>query len=367
MNNRYLPKYLKIKNDIEELINKGQIKPGAKLPTEHEMARDYDVSRHTVRKALDILMQDGILHKKQGVGTFYKTNPNKTTGIIGFISISLHAYIFADMLESVDNILHENGYQILLGNSMDNYNREEEILKEFIKKSVDGLIIEPAKSALNYPNLSLLKRFVNNNIPVVILDSKFDDQSFNNITVDDEYGGYLATDYLYRNGHRDIAIIYKGLHRPALDRFLGYKKALLENDIPVYNDYVKKYLISEFEDPDNFRKEIKQITRDLMKTDRSPTAIFCFNDQIAILVKKILENMNYRVPEDVSLVGFDDSKLVHYENITSVAHPKEQVGEKAAKIIIGKINNGNLQYSENIVFKPRLIKRESVKKLAVYP
>lgn len=363
MTEDYLPKYIKIKNDIEDMINKGEIKPGNKLPTENELAKNYDVSRHTVRKALNILRQEGILYKKQGVGTFYKSNTNKTTKNIGFISISLHAYIFADMLSSVDKILYENGYSILLGNSMDNQEREKEILKEFIKKNVDGLIIEPAKSARNYPNIPLLKRFVSNNIPVTILDSKFEEESINNITVDDQHGGYIATKHLLDMGHKNIAMIYKGLHKPALYRFEGYKEALKKHNIPIYNDYVKQYLNSEFENRDNFVNEIKNITHELMKTDPKPTAIFCFNDQVSILVKNFLKKLDYQVPEDVSLVGFDNSKQIDFEDITSVAHPKEKVGEKAAKITLERINGGHFDYNENVVFKPKLVKRNSVRKI----
>ncbi|MFO7814630.1 MAG: GntR family transcriptional regulator [Halanaerobiales bacterium] len=363
MADNYLPKYIKIKNDIEEMINKGDIKPGNKLPTENQLAKEYDVSRHTVRKALNILRQEGILYKKQGVGTFYKNNTNKTTKNIGFISISLHAYIFADMLSSVDKILYENGYSILLGNSMDNHEREKEILKEFIKKNVDGLIIEPAKSARNYPNIPLLKRFVNNNIPVTVLDSKFEEESINNITVDDEHGGFLATKYLLEMGHQNIAMIYKGLHKPAIGRFKGYKEALKQNKIPIYNDYVKQYLNSEFEERENFINEIKKITHELMQTEPKPTAIFCFNDQVTILVKEFLQELGYQVPDDISLVGFDNSKQVNFENITSVAHPKEKVGEKAAKITLERIKGGKFEYCEDIVFKPKLVKRGSVKKI----
>ncbi len=363
MVNEYLPKYIKIKNDIEDMINEGKIKPGSKLPTENELSEKYEVSRHTVRKALNILRQEGLLYRKQGVGTFYKSNSKKSTKNIGFISISLHAYIFADMLSSVDKILYKNGYQILLGNSMDNHEREKEILKEFIKKNVDGLIIEPAKSARNYPNTSLLKRFVNNNIPVTILDSKFEEDNFNNITVDDEHGGILATEHLLEMGHENIAMIYKGLHKPALGRFRGYKQALKKHNIPVYNNYVKQYLNSEFEDRANFKKEIERITKELIKTDPQPTAIFCFNDQVAILVKEILQKEGFNVPADISIVGFDNSKQVNLENITSVAHPKEKVGEKAAKITLERINDGKFEYCEDVMFKPKLVKRGSVKRI----
>ncbi|GAB6100393.1 arabinose utilization transcriptional regulator AraR [Halanaerocella petrolearia] len=362
MNEDYLPKYVMIKNKIKNLVNEGQIKPGDKLPTESELTEKYNVSRHTVRKALNILNQEGLLHKKQGVGTFLKGNPKEKTGNIGFISISLHDYIFSDILNGVDNIFHQEGYQILLGNSKDSQIREKEILEKFLEKNIDGLIIEPAKSADDYQNIALLERFVDNYIPVVILDSKFENDKFNYITIDDKKGGYLATEFLLEQGHDNIAIIYKGLHKPSINRFKGYKKALEERDIAVYNDYVKKYYTSEFGKTEKFENEIFDLTKELVDCQEPPTAIFCFNDQIAILVKEVLNDLGFEVPQDISIIGFDNSDLVKLNNIsiTSVDHPKEKAGMKAAKIILENIEEEIAQFNENIVFTPKLIERESV-------
>ena len=365
MNVNGLPKYIQVKNNIEELIQSGKIKPRDKLPTESDLCEEYGVSRHTVRKALDILEQDGLLYKKQGLGTFCCENRKQKTYNIGFISISLHDYIFADILSGIDSILHENGYQIILGNSKDDQSREREILNEFLKKDVDGLIIEPAKSAYNYPNIDLLERFVDNNIPVVIIDSNFENDKFNYVTVNDQKGGYLAIKYFIDRGHTNIALIYKGLHKPSINRFKGYEQALKENNIPVYNDYIKKYYISEFENHQKFKEEIRSLVMELIKLQTPPTAIFCFNDQIAVLLKEILNDLNYKIPEDMSIIGFDDSKLVKLKNIsiTSITHPKMKAGQKAGKIILDKINSEAFDLNENVIFNPKLVERDSVKEI----
>lgn len=359
-----IPKYIYIKNQIYKLINEGRIKPGNKIPTENELAVEYNASRHTVRKALNIIEQEGLLYKVQGVGTFVKKAESKPTKNIGFISISLHDYIFVDILHGADNTLHNRGYQIILGNSKDDPLREKDILEEMIRKDVDGLIIEPAKSAYNYPNIPILKRFVEKHLPVVILDSKFDIDDFHYVTVDDVKGGYLATRYFIDNDHERIAMINKMLHKPSVERLKGYEKALEEAEIPVYKNYIKEYYTSEFQDSNKYVAELKNITEDLMALDNPPTGIFCFNDQIAVRVREILEDMGYSVPGDVSIIGYDDSKLVSLKNIgiTSVAHPKEKAGEKAANIVLDNINNLSNNLKENVVFTPRIIERNSVKK-----
>lgn len=361
-NESYLPKYLKIKNQIEEVINQGEIKPGDKLPTESELTGKYNVSRHTVRKALNILQQEGLLEKKQGVGTFVSESIKKESKNIGFVSISLQDYIFGDILNGVDEVFHERGYQILLGNSKDDQTREKEILKEFFKKNIDGLIIEPAKSAFNYSNLDLLERFLENQIPVVILDSKFENERFNYITVDDKKGGFMATNYLIEIGHKNVGIVYKELHKPAVGRFKGYKLALEQKGIPVFNNLVKGYYTSEIKSSEKFEEEVTSLIGELVENIPRPTAIFCSNDQVAILVKEILARLDIKVPGDISLIGFDDSKLVRLNNvsITSLTHPKRWAGKKAAEIILDNIKKDKTKYNENIIFTPRLIKRDSV-------
>ena len=362
----YLPKYLKIKNRIKKFIEDGEVQPGEKIPTEMELAKKYNASRHTVRKALNLLTQEGKLNREQGVGTFVKKKSKTETKNIGFVSISLHNYIFADIFSGIEETLHDNDYQVLLGNSKDNQKKEKDILNKFLKKNVDGLIIEPARSAQGYTNINLLEKFYNNDIPVVILDSKFENNHFSYVWIDDKNGGYQATNYLIDMGHKNIGIIYKGIHLPGVNRFKGYKKALRDNDLPIYYDNVKEYIISEFADYEKHRQQIKKFAEEFIDSDNPPTAIFCFNDQIAVLVKEIFNSWNMTIPEDISLIGFDNSELVKLSDIsiTSMAHPKIRAGKQAANIILDKIRNKSSEkLSEEIKFSSKLIARNSVRKL----
>lgn len=360
-----LPKYIKLKKEITSLINQGEIKPGDKLPTEHELSEEFGVSRHTVRKAMNILLNEGLLSRKPGVGTFLNQKSKKPTKNIGYVTLNIHDYIFSSIFQGIDNILHSYGYQVLLGSTQNDPQRERVILEEFIRKNVDGLIIEPAQSAINYPNIALLERFVDNHIPVVILDSRFENDKFHYVGVDDLKGGYLATRALLDLGHKQIALIYKRVHLPLINRFKGYKKALEENGIPIYLNYVKECIHTEFEDMKAFETELDKLTRELMSLDNPPTAIFCINDEFAVRVKEILEKIGFDVPQDVSLIGFDDSNLVKLNNISisSVTHPKDIAGRKAAKIILDCLDEGLMGVQENVVFTPEVILRDSVRGL----
>ena len=363
-NDNYLPKYVMVKNKIKNMIEDKDISPGEKIPSESQLREEYKVSRHTIRKAIDLLVTEGILEKRQGIGTFYCGKNGNRTGNIGFISISLHDYIFADILSAADDLLHQEGYQIILGNSQDDLKREKNILLQFLEKDIDGLIIEPAQSASSSSNLSILEEFAKRNIPVLVLDSKYSFELLNTVLVDDEKGGYIATKHLIEKGHKKIAMIYKSAHNPALARLEGYKRAMREADIPLDEALIRPYNNSEFSNPLEFEAEIKAIIHDLLEVE-SLSAFFAFNDQIAVLVKEILNELGLTVPNDISIIGFDDSKMVALNNISisSIAHPKEKAGKKAAEIIIDQIEGAGLKASINKMFRPLLIERGSVRDL----
>ena len=360
----YLPKYLKIKKYIKQLIEEEKIKPGEKIPSEYELANKHEVSRHTIRKALDLLLQEGLLYKEQGVGTFYGGRADDSSKMVGFVSISVHDYIFSDILTGIDDALHEAGYQLLLGNSKDNIDREADIINNMLERDIDGLIIEPAKSSYEENNIDIFYEIREQNIPVVIIDSAFTDDSFSYVVVDDVRGGKTATSYLIASGHSRIAIIYKDSHLPGRQRFLGYKRALEDAGRPLLTEFIKSYHFSELETPDKFSDEINKIVDSLLSYEPSPTAIFCFNDQVAVEVKEHLNLTGKSIPDDISLIGYDDSKLVKLNNIgiTSISHPKKLAGEKAAEIILKNLQEDDIS-SEKIIFEPELVKRNSVKKL----
>ncbi|MFP4660579.1 MAG: substrate-binding domain-containing protein [Halanaerobiales bacterium] len=364
-NNNYLPKYLQVKNFILKTIDDDGIQPGDKMPSENELRERYHVSRHTIRKALELLEREGLLEKRQGIGTFYQKRQMSLSRNIGFISISLYDYIFADILSGIDDILHQNDYQVILGNSKDSIERERLILEQFLDKNIDGLIIEPAKSAISHSNAAILNEFVKRNIPVVVLDSLYPEKQFNYVVVDDQKGGFLAVDYLIRMGHSRVAMIYKSAHSPAVERFKGYKNALQNADISICSELIKPYYNSEFEHPEKFSAEIRRICQQLLELEEIPTAIFCFNDQTAVLTKEILSEKGIAIPDDISLVGFDNSKLVKLNtiSISSISHPGKKAGEKAAEIILSQIEGQQVDTWTKKIFKPDLVKRDSVKKL----
>ena len=234
----------------------------------------------------------------------------------------------------MDRVLGENGYSIILKNTGNSRQREARCLEELLKKDIDGLIIEPSKSELSCKHISLYQALDRYEIPYVFIQGLYAEmQDKPHILMDDAMGGYLAASYLLKLGHKRIAGFFKADDMQGIERHKGYVKALQEAELPYDPENVVWYHTED-------RKMKPAIMLRLMeKEGRLPDGIVCYNDQIAAMLMEELERLGYKVPEDVSVTGFDDSLFAQRgDGITTVAHPQEKLGEMAAELLLEKIN-----------------------------
>ena len=140
-------KYYTLMEALKEQILSGTIKPGQKLPSENELTREYALSRHTVRKALALLENEGYITAQHGKGTFCSERviQRHNSKNIAVTTTYLSDYIFPRLIQGMDRVLSENGYSIILKNTCNSRSKEEKVLKELLDKPIDGLIIEPSK------------------------------------------------------------------------------------------------------------------------------------------------------------------------------------------------------------------------------
>ena len=143
-------KYYTLMEALKEQILSGTIKPGQKLPSENELTREYALSRHTVRKALALLENEGYITAQHGKGTFCSERviQRHNSKNIAVTTTYLSDYIFPRLIQGMDRVLSENGYSIILKNTCNSRSKEEKVLKELLDKPIDGLIIEPSKSQI---------------------------------------------------------------------------------------------------------------------------------------------------------------------------------------------------------------------------
>ncbi|ODM27240.1 LacI family DNA-binding transcriptional regulator [Acetivibrio mesophilus] len=199
------------------------------------------------------------------------------------------------------------------------------------------------------------------NLPLVIIDDFFDDIRASYILTDNLSGGYIATEYLIKSGHRDIGFFGDVFASPSFfDRYMGYLKAHVQYNIPINNSFsiIDKNMSTLLHD------SVDKIVDELKKIPQLPTAMFCCNDLEAISLYKAFSAMGISVPDDISIIGFDDiesSKSVSPE-LTTMHIYKEAMGERAVKKLIDRMN-GHEYIEEKILLPVSLVERQSVKQI----
>lgn len=352
-------KYYSLMEDLKNNILNGKIKPGDKIPSENELSSTYGVSRHTVRKALSILENDGFVTAEHGRGTFCmgRMHRNTKSNNIAVITTYISDYIFPRLIQGIDSVLTAKGYSIILKNTGNRQVNEAKCLEDILTKNVDGVIIEPSRSEVYCKHSNLYRILDEMNIPYVFVQGiypQFMDKP--HILMDDVRGGYLLAKYLIDLGHRNIVGIFKVDDYQGKARHKGYVQALQEANIPYDPD---KVIWFHTED-----REVMPLLgiKQLHKMNIRYDACMCYNDQIAWKVIKYLNKNGIRVPQDVSVTGYDDSVLPEegFVKLTTIAHPKELFGELAAKLLLEQIA-GVKEEDSNVkrLIEPKLIKRES--------
>ncbi len=330
------PKYLLLFNQIKEEIMQGTYRSGERIPGENEIAEKYAMSRQTVRQALGMLEQENFIERKQGSGTYIKERKTSKQKIwhVGIIATYISEYIFPSILRGMERELTESGFSMLLsatGNRLDN---ERKILEEYLRKPIDGLIVEGTKTALPNPNLQLYEELEKKGIPVVFFNGYYPSlQNSTYIVMDDQKGGYDAVNHLIEKGHQKIAGIFKNDDCQGINRYAGYLKALTEHNLPIQDEWItwfnsenRSYLLLDEGD-----RMIKQM--------QDCTAIVCYNDEIAVKFVNLLQKSGRKVPEDMAVISFDNSLFSELSSVpvTSLIHPKEVMGSAAARKLVNLI------------------------------
>ncbi|NSA60959.1 GntR family transcriptional regulator of arabinose operon [Clostridium beijerinckii] len=341
-----------IENYYISLIEENKVSAGDQLPSENEIANLFNVSRHTVRQALTYLVQEGWIYKERGKGSFYsnkKTNEVKKN--VAVLTTYISDYIFPKIISGIEEELRRKGYNLLLFNSNNDIENERRCFEDIINQDISGLIVEPAQSTINNLHHDSIKKLEKNNIKYIAINANCDEENSAYIVVDDEQGGYKLTNYLLELGHRNIAALFKADDLQGEKRRRGYIKALNEYDLSFNKSIVGEYIT------DNQEMYIDQFIKKILNLEEKPTAIVCYNDKVALKVIDNCRKENIEIPKDLSIVSFDDSSLAVSSGVklTTIKHPKEEMGIRAAKCIIdmieGRIDKPQYTYSAELIVR----------------
>ncbi len=249
------------------------------------------------------------------------------TNTIGVIFSDIENPFYAEALKGIEAECKNHGYNLIFCNTHENYKEEREAIRLLLEKRVDGLILIPVEgSEKNIPILSKLS------IPIVFLARHLKEYGGSRVIFDDISAGYIATSYLISKGHRVIAHVAGSPNTSCTnDRLEGYRKALQEHGIgfdPRLVCYTNSMMSSG-----------KDATLKLLGERPDITAIFGYSDFVAFGVIEALQELGKKIPDDVAVIGCDDTFVASLIGLTTISFPKENMGMLAARILLRQIQN----------------------------
>ena len=343
---------------IYNKIRDGTFKAGDRLISENELCDLFGVSRHTVRHALDTLEGEGFLDRRRGSGTYIRFNGGAHRGLtntVGVILSYLESYIFPGILRGIESVMTNAGYSLMLGITYNKVENERRLLEEYMAKGVDGILVEATKSALPNPNIDLYEKLTRTQTPLMFFNCYYRELGCNYVVMDDRKGARMATARLLDAGHRRLGGVFKLDDMQGKERYCGFTEALHQRGLAIPEDAVLWYAT---EDADSLFSG--EFDRMILKKFRDCTGIVCYNDLVAVGLIDLFARNGIRVPERVSVTGFDNAGLSGAGSVrlTTVTHPGEKLGEKAAEYLCQALRGG--PKLRRFVFEPELIEGESV-------
>ena len=306
-----------------------------------------DVSESTKKKILEIAKQYNFSPNAFGKGLKRRTTEN--IGIIFYrelLPLSGNPF-YSRVLEGIEAEIAINNYNLVLHLIPEGH--QKTLPKMVRERQVDGLIL------VGIYNIEFINNIISQNIPVVLVDPKILLDNCSQILIDNEHGAFLATKHLIKNGHKRIGFISGDIKRLSFkQRQDGYIKALKSNNISVDENLIKT---------GGLEKGYEHV-KDLLLLNERPTAIFAANDINAIYGYKAIREQNLKIPEDISIIGFDDIELAKMSmpQLSTIRVYKEELGSIAVRTSL-RIINGEIKNPTTTVVPIKLIERESVKRM----
>ncbi|KZS46044.1 GntR family transcriptional regulator [Paenibacillus glucanolyticus] len=361
-----IPLYQHIVNALTARIESGELQAGDQLPTEAEISKEYNVSRITSKRALTELENAKLIHRVQGKGSFVNAAKaphrpvSRTSKEILLILPFSHNPGLGDYEKGINEYLATTDYTLNIQSNT--IVSQRKLLESALQSTNSGLIFYPVSSI---SDLGILYQYHLANYPLVTMDKCIEGIPFLSVVSDNFDGGYQASKHLIENNHKKIAFIssLKVENSSSIrERYFGYLKALYDHSLIDYSvsDLTDRYLTH---DNDNGREYYIQFIQSVMA--QGITGIVAENDLIAIEIIQIAKELGLSVPDDFSVVGFDNIHLAGFvePKLTTISQDFGRMGYQAAQSLITLIESPKDQPLEHVVVPVQLIERQTVKKL----
>jgi len=280
---------------------------------------------------------------------------SRKTRSVGLVIKEIDNPYFARVMNGVFDACCEKGYTVLLGSSELSPAQEFQSIETLTHQRVDGLIISPLQRFDS--DFTYLADLIHERYPLVMLGT-VKNYSTNIVDVDNVSAAYQAVSYLISLGHTEIAYFSGPVYSAhSFDRMEGFRLALIDHKLPIRKDYifeVGSYIANGYQAGKKF----------FSKQSELPSAVLCYNDLVAIGLINALLELGITVPEQVSVIGFDDIDICESVKIplTTIHVPAYEIGRQASELLIRQIQDSDQSFNEKIILATKLVERNSCSK-----
>lgn len=330
---------------IREVASRAGVSP---TTVSHVINNTRFVSADARQRVLDAMAE--LNYRPNVLARSLRRGETRTLGLI--LPDSANPF-FAEIARAIEDAAFSTGYSVILGNSENELTKEQVYVDVLVNKQVDGLIF--VATGDHSPSLEQL---VGDGLPVVVVDRRLSDLEVDTVLTDNLQGGLTATRHLIGLGHRQIACITGPSNlTPSAERVIGYRRALEEQQLPVDENLIRK---GDFNPHSGYCA-----ASELLNCRPRLSAIFVCNDMMAIGALRALSEAGLRVPQDCSLVGYDDIELASYITppLTTVRQDKAALAEAAVQLLLERVAEPGLPARTRIL-PAHLVERQSTRRIA---
>lgn len=350
------PLHMQVAAILKERIVTGTWRDGENIPTEKALSAEFDVARGTVRQALQKMEVEGYLRREQGRGTFVQlskpSNGHKTVSTarrLAFVVPYVRDSSVSTMLIGFQQVAEQAGYTVIFNHVNNDLAQQEQVIHRLVNDGVAGIALYPVDS----DHVAPIDQIAPTGFPLVLIDRYLKGLSTDYVTSDHFGGALRAVHFLTDQGHTRVGFVTWLSPATSMEhRHVGYLQALRERGIQPDGSlvcYVEGYPTVDLTP-----------LRAYLSSPNRPSAVLAANDQIAIALYRAAAAIGLSVPDDLSIIGFDNLDISEHLDppLTTIAQPFLKIGQTAAEMLIQRIE-GDSQYLRQVTIPPDLIVRAS--------
>lgn len=332
-------KYLRIAYQLETELRRMRAAGITRLASEETLCADFCCSRQTIRAALNVLVEKGLIIKKRGSGSYLADRSSGLQDTVVFITGDKYEYEKPEFISQLKDLLKKKKYDLICYSTDHSFAKEQEALNNILETTPAAVLIEPTSDVIPNPNIELITQINKKGIPVIYLYSAYSEPSGAVCIKEDDLNGAIKlVSHLKECGHKKTCCIFRCDDSRGLTRYKGYIEACREYGLVF--DEQSSFFFTARDRKKLVKGDDEMLLRFIKEMDPGCSAIVCHNDEIAFRLIKALEKRGRSVPKDIAVVSFENSySSKDPASITSLGHSGKELTQTAADAVFSAIDH----------------------------